>query len=99
MQAAGGVPRGDLALLNTVVVGVIVIVVAVVDHSEHLVDIIAVKKQPLERGAAVGLLGLIVTHESSPSIWPSWSLYFHVLLTVHYPGDNQTNVGQQRKKC
>jgi len=41
--SCGGVPRGrDLALLNTVVVEVIIIVVAVVSHSEHFIDIVAV---------------------------------------------------------
>jgi len=36
VQAAGGVPRGDLALLNAVVVEVVVIVAAAIAHPQYL---------------------------------------------------------------
>jgi len=71
VQAAGGVRRGDLGLLNIVVVEVVVIVAAAIAHSEDLVDIIAVNQHRVEHTDALGLSGTIVMDESSPSIWLS----------------------------
>ena len=54
VQAAGGIPRGDLALLNAVVVEVVVVVAAGIAHPEDLVDIVAVNIPALRYPACIG---------------------------------------------